>query len=112
MPAASTAVACTNTSLPPPSGAIKPKPLEVLKNFTVPIVIGSSCSKLTAARMRGGRGSFVSGKEGNCLVQARNVRRAGFSGALHLGRDVSTMAATIRALADKGKIAAGRLATA
>src|ERR1700761_8051967 len=39
MPAASTAVACTNTSLPPPSGAIKPKPLEVLKNFTVPIVI-------------------------------------------------------------------------
>src|SRR6478672_6777270 len=39
MPAASTAVACTNTSLPPPSGAMKPKPLAVLKNFTVPIVI-------------------------------------------------------------------------
>ena len=39
MPAASTAVACTNTSLPPPSGAMKPKPLEVLKNFTVPMVI-------------------------------------------------------------------------
>src|ERR1700754_3665094 len=39
MPAASTAVACTNTSLPPPSGAMKPKPLVVLKNLTVPIVI-------------------------------------------------------------------------
>jgi hypothetical protein len=38
-PAASTAVACTNTSLPPPSGAMKPKPLVVLKNLTVPIVI-------------------------------------------------------------------------
>src|SRR5690242_5647699 len=39
MPAASTAVACTNTSLPPPSGAIKPNPFAVLKNFTVPMVI-------------------------------------------------------------------------
>src|SRR5689334_20265935 len=38
-PAASTAVAWTNTSLPPPSGAMKPKPFAELKNFTVPIVI-------------------------------------------------------------------------
>src|ERR1700742_3586025 len=44
IPAASTAVACTNTSLPPPSGEIKPKPLEVLKNFTVPMVIAISLS--------------------------------------------------------------------
>ena len=27
---------CTNTSLPPPSGEIKPKPFAWLKNFTVP----------------------------------------------------------------------------
>src|SRR5579862_4510812 len=38
-PAASTAEICTNTSLPPPSGEMKPKPLEVLKNFTVPVAI-------------------------------------------------------------------------
>src|ERR1700761_2575896 len=38
-PAASTAEACTNTSLPPPSGEMNPKPLVVLKNFTVPMVI-------------------------------------------------------------------------
>src|SRR5260370_18549079 len=28
---------CTNTSLPPLSGTIKPNPLSVLKNFTVPL---------------------------------------------------------------------------
>src|SRR5262245_25469301 len=28
---------CTNTSLAPPSGVMKPKPLVVLKNFTVPV---------------------------------------------------------------------------
>src|SRR5436190_19325206 len=53
MPAASTAVACTNTSLPPPSGAIKPKPLEVLKNFTVPIVIESFLRWLSVRRVPG-----------------------------------------------------------
>src|ERR1039457_1874181 len=37
MPAASRAEAWTNTSLPPPSGAINPKPLDVLKNLTVPV---------------------------------------------------------------------------
>src|SRR5665213_420930 len=39
IPAASTAVAWTNTSFAPPSGAMKPKPLEELKNFTVPMVM-------------------------------------------------------------------------
>src|ERR1700710_862786 len=39
MPAASTAETCTNTSLPPPSGEMKPKPLAALKNFTVPMVM-------------------------------------------------------------------------
>src|ERR1700722_15053839 len=39
IPAASRAVAWTNTSLAPPSGEMKPKPLEELKNFTVPMVI-------------------------------------------------------------------------
>src|SRR6476619_1511107 len=37
MPAASSAVAWTNTSLPPFSGVMNPKPLAVLKNFTVPV---------------------------------------------------------------------------
>src|SRR6476620_12551063 len=39
IPAASRAVAWTNTSLLPPSGEMKPKPLEELKNFTVPMVM-------------------------------------------------------------------------
>ena len=36
-PACSTAVACTNTSLEPSSGVMKPKPLALLKNLTVPV---------------------------------------------------------------------------
>src|SRR5690606_41821711 len=36
MPARSSAVACTNTSLPPSSGWMKPKPFWALKNFTIP----------------------------------------------------------------------------
>src|SRR5690348_15213186 len=51
MPAASTAVACTKTSLPPPSGAMKPKPFEVLKNFTVPIVITNFLQKFRPGGM-------------------------------------------------------------
>ena len=39
MPALSTALACTNTSLSPPSGAINPNPLAALKNLTVPIAM-------------------------------------------------------------------------
>src|SRR6266478_3754796 len=39
MPAASTAVAWTNTSLAPPSGEINPKPFDELKNFTVPVAM-------------------------------------------------------------------------
>src|SRR5258708_9945943 len=39
MPAASTAETCPTTSLPPPSGEMKPKPLLELKNFTVPMVM-------------------------------------------------------------------------
>jgi hypothetical protein len=39
MPARSTALICTKTSLPPSSGWIKPKPFWSLKNFTVPCVI-------------------------------------------------------------------------
>src|SRR2546423_10758417 len=51
-PAASTAVACTNTSLPPPSGEMKPKPFCVLKNFTVPII---DCSLMTQIEFRQSR---------------------------------------------------------
>jgi hypothetical protein len=39
MPAASTAEACTNTSLPPSSGVMKPKPFAELKNLTVPLIL-------------------------------------------------------------------------
>src|SRR3979411_957772 len=42
MPARSTALMCTNTSLPPSSGAMKPKPLVALNHLTVPVVILSS----------------------------------------------------------------------
>jgi hypothetical protein len=38
-PARSTALMCTNTSLPPSSGAMKPKPLVALNHLTVPVVI-------------------------------------------------------------------------
>src|ERR1700694_3209383 len=39
MPARSTALMCTNTSLPPSSGAMKPKPFVALNHLTVPVVI-------------------------------------------------------------------------
>src|SRR5664279_801216 len=37
MPARSTAETWTKTSLPPPSGVMKPKPFVALKNLTVPV---------------------------------------------------------------------------
>src|ERR1700723_459305 len=39
MPARSTALMCTNTSLPPLSGWMKPKPFVALNHLTVPVVI-------------------------------------------------------------------------
>src|SRR5262245_6344360 len=39
-PARSTALMCTNTSLPPSSGWMKPKPLVALNHFTVPMLTG------------------------------------------------------------------------
>src|SRR5215468_3240819 len=39
IPARSTALMCTKTSLPPLSGCIKPKPFWTLNHFTVPCVI-------------------------------------------------------------------------
>src|ERR1041384_7936751 len=44
MPARSTALMCTNTSLLPSVGWINPKPFWLLKNFTVPV--GINCSLL------------------------------------------------------------------
>src|SRR3954471_14810592 len=41
-PAFSTAEICTNTSLPPVEGWMKPKPLVGLNHFTVPLAITSS----------------------------------------------------------------------
>src|ERR1700749_4714543 len=79
MPAASTAVACTNTSLPPPSGAMKPKPFEVLKNFTVPIVIRNFLHKFPSRRNAGAGGGWsVQGEGSDCLVQARTQGGQGF----------------------------------
>src|ERR1700688_35509 len=49
MPARSTALICTNTSVPPPSGAMKPKPLVALNHLTVPVAI----LLLQDAQMRG-----------------------------------------------------------
>src|SRR5262249_48942605 len=40
-PDCSTALICTNTSLPPSSGLMKPYPLSGLNHFTVPVVIGA-----------------------------------------------------------------------
>ena len=49
---------------PNDSGAMKPKPLEVLKNFTVPIVMEYSCKNFRAAKCRCGTGfTTVAGKE-------------------------------------------------
>src|SRR5262249_33677223 len=39
IPARSTALMCTKTSLPPSSGLMKPKPFWLLNHFTVPCVI-------------------------------------------------------------------------
>src|SRR6266851_6727369 len=39
MPARSTALMCTNTSLEPSAGWMNPKPFWALKNFTVPVAI-------------------------------------------------------------------------
>src|SRR6056297_272200 len=49
-PARSTAEMWTNTSLPPPSGAMKPKPLVVLNHFTVPVAM---CPELLLYAARG-----------------------------------------------------------
>src|SRR5882762_10118195 len=50
-PARSTALMWTNTSLPPSSGAMKPKPLVALNHLTVPVVIVSS-PKMRQSAMR------------------------------------------------------------
>src|SRR5690242_3872734 len=48
-PARSSTVACTNTSLPPASGVMKPNPLSGLYHFTVPVistaVLRSTCRR-------------------------------------------------------------------
>src|SRR5262245_4484087 len=40
-PERSTALTCTKTSGPPPSGAMNPKPFAMLNHFTVPVAITS-----------------------------------------------------------------------
>src|ERR1043166_9695938 len=75
MPACCTALTWTKTSLPPPSGAMNPNPLLVLKNFTVPMVITLSLHHRVAtpaadAVMKEGCSGF--------LVQARTEGGSGF----------------------------------
>src|ERR1700712_2043198 len=70
MPAPSTAVAWTNTSLPPSSGAMKPKPLEVLKNFTVPMVMSSFLLRVSASECRTAKLTLSQGRKLS-VVQAR-----------------------------------------
>src|SRR5258708_280537 len=85
IPAASTAVAWTNTSLPPPSGAIKPKPFDVLKNFTVPTAIPSPVASDYARSTRTGatNGNYQLRKVG-FFNQARTKRVGIRNGALQL----------------------------
>lgn len=52
-PERSTAEMCTNTSASPSSGVINPKPLSVLKNFTVPLWRGPRSTG--GPSLRGGR---------------------------------------------------------
>src|SRR5260221_10935571 len=84
-PAASTAVAWTNTSLPPPSGAIKPKPFEVLKNFTVPTAMISPVASdfARSTRTDATNGNYQLRKVG-FFNQARTKRVGIRNGALQL----------------------------
>jgi hypothetical protein len=50
MPARSTALMFTNTSLLPLLGAMNPKPFRVLKNFTVPVAIMASFTPASECR--------------------------------------------------------------
>src|SRR5438045_3676911 len=53
---------CTNTSAPPSSGWMKPKPLVALNHFTVPVCMGSSLSEMrTRARRGAERSNFRRG---------------------------------------------------
>src|SRR3569832_1421204 len=75
MPAASTAVAWTNTSLPPPSGEINPYPFAVLKNLTVPTAITSPASSLPAEATCQGAASAPLGLEEGRLSRPSAQRR-------------------------------------
>src|SRR5271154_4231443 len=88
MPAASSAVAWTNTSLAPPSGEMKPKPLVELKNFTVPMVIVFPLRKIvrtdarkakTSSREVSGPGTRKAGQDWRFFWSSR-------TGAMHLYR--------------------------
>src|SRR5258708_3972981 len=74
MPAASTAETCTNTSLPPPSGEMKPKPFAELKNFTVPMVI--DCSFKSSGSVHASCGNGRGNKNIRSVEVFRFVRRA------------------------------------
>src|SRR5947207_15854877 len=86
MPDFSTAEIWTNTSLPPSFGEMKPKPLLILKNFTVPVAIVST---LLIAGWRIGRStirppvfqnSAVTWQipEGQQTRQQQNLERQGY----------------------------------
>src|ERR1700761_1862522 len=81
-PAASTAETWTNTSLPPPSGEMKPKPLVALKNFTVPMVIefsfwSSGSVPATCGNGRGNKQIGVGWEDLRFVRRAFSRKRAG-----------------------------------
>src|SRR5471030_2827780 len=96
IPAASSAVAWTNTSLAPPSGAIKPKPLAELKNFTVPMVmmvplrmiVPTDAGKAkTSSREVSGPGAREAGRDWRFFWSSRAEDYAPLSGIIQGGRD-------------------------
>jgi hypothetical protein len=86
IPATAALFACTKTSLPPPSGAMKPGPFGALKNFAVLITNCSSCVGVPHERMLKWRESTQSPalQKFGCLSLARNAYESGrLTVALH-----------------------------
>ena len=71
LPARSSAVACTNTSLPPSCGEMKPKPLFGSYHFTVPVISTPGPVSICG---RGGRGRAEAGPPRH--RRRRHTRRA------------------------------------
>src|SRR5215813_1215789 len=96
MPARSTALMCTNTSLLPSLGSMNPKPFCVLKNFTVPVAIMASlhCNEFVYPITRASRGwssNFGGAGGGTVKRERREADRKLVAGChvRHRGRNVN-----------------------